>query len=99
VIRLFDHALQGIVRVFLQSDLYRESISAGSRGIGINNLKKETLSNLFFPPAPLSEQHRIVAKFDELMALCDRLEASLTAVATSPARCAAGRGAGASRGS
>jgi type I restriction enzyme, S subunit len=35
---------------------------------------------------PLAEQHRIVAKVDALMALCDRLEASLTAIATTRRR-------------
>ncbi|MFG6551066.1 restriction endonuclease subunit S [Sulfitobacter sp. M21595] len=73
-IRLFEPSLVGFVGVFLSSDLYRESISAGSRGIGINNLKKEVLSNLHFPLPPFAEQHRIVAKVDELLALCDRLK-------------------------
>ena len=78
VVRLFDPSLVGFVGVFLSSDLYRDSISAGSRGIGINNLKKEVLANLHFPLPPLAEQRRIVAKVEELMALLDRLEAACT---------------------
>jgi type I restriction enzyme, S subunit len=78
-VRPFDPALVGFFGVFLSSDLYRESISAGSRGIGINNLKKEVLANLHFPLPPIAEQRRIVAKVEELMALLDRLEAARTA--------------------
>ena len=78
VIRLYAPKVHSFVGVYLQSALYREGISAGSRGIGINNLKQKILSNLAFPLPPLAEQHRIVAKVDELMALCDRLEAART---------------------
>ena len=37
-------------------------------------LNRDSISNILLPLPPLSEQHRIVAKVDELMALCDRLE-------------------------
>ena len=37
-------------------------------------LNRESISNILIPLPPVAEQHRIVAKVDELMALFDRLE-------------------------
>ena len=42
-------------------------------------LNRESISNISIPLPSLAEQQRIVTKVDELMALCDRLEASLVA--------------------
>ena len=39
-----------------------------------NTLNSESIAALLLPLPPLDEQHRIVAKVDELMALCDQLE-------------------------
>lgn len=41
---------------------------------GQKRLPKSFLSEMPLPLAPLAEQHRIVVKVDELMALCDQLE-------------------------
>ena len=43
---------------------------------GQKRVPTEYFANSPFPLPPLPEQHRIVAKVDELMALCDRLEAA-----------------------
>jgi type I restriction enzyme S subunit len=44
----------------------------------MNNVSLDDIQNLVVPLPPLAEQHRIVAKVDELMALCDQLEQQLS---------------------
>ncbi len=54
----------------------RPSIIAMGRGIAFPSVSRQQIQELPIPLPPLPEQHRIVAKVDELMALCDHLEAA-----------------------
>lgn len=56
--------------------IFFKTASYEGTGLTVKGIKVEELLNFPFPLPPLAEQHRIVAKVDELMALCDELEAS-----------------------
>ncbi len=62
------------------SPYFWDHIQNNLRGIAYKGLNLGILRNLPIPLPPRAEQKRIVAKVDELMALCDRLEAGLTVV-------------------
>lgn len=47
------------------------------QGMTVKGIKQEELLGLAVPIPPLSEQHRIVQKIEDLMALCDELEKAL----------------------
>jgi len=65
------------VRLWLMSDhVYGNIEELASGSTNQVELTAQMAINQVLPLPPLAEQHRIVAKVDELMALCDRLEAS-----------------------
>lgn len=70
------------IRVLVQSPYYIDYAFEKATGATISNLSLKAMNNLPIPLPPLAEQHRIVAKVDALMTLCDQLEASLTTAAT-----------------
>ncbi|HXO37613.1 MAG TPA: restriction endonuclease subunit S, partial [Candidatus Acidoferrum sp.] len=63
------------VLIFLKCPHFVESgISKMTGTAGQKRVPTEYFAYSPFPLPPLAEQHRIVAKVDELMALCDRLD-------------------------
>lgn len=63
------------LKYYLQAPFYWEQIVTKAIGTGQPNINGTSLKNLLVSLPPLAEQRRIVAKVDELMALCDELEA------------------------
>jgi len=73
-VRRLDSIYAPYVKTFLGANIYWRQLEMVSMGTGQPNVNGNSLKNLNIPLPPLAEQHRIVAKVDELMALCDQLE-------------------------
>jgi len=64
-----------------RAELVERAYGAGKPGLNLDNIRF-----LRIPLPPLTEQQRIVAKVDELMALCDKLDTQLTTTRTDSRR-------------
>jgi type I restriction enzyme S subunit len=61
---------------------FQNAIISAATGSATPIINKSKWENLLITLPPLAEQHRIVAKIDELMALCDVLKARIAAAQT-----------------
>lgn len=78
-VRLLEGLCLQYIHLAVISPIVREYFSANASGASetMPKINQDILLSTPIPLPPLAEQHRIVAKVDELMALCDRLEANL----------------------
>lgn len=73
-----DYVSRSYILWLLQSDLMRKQFLGDTRTLAQPTLNVGLIRSASTPLPPLPEQHRIVAKVDQLMALCDQLKARLT---------------------
>jgi type I restriction enzyme S subunit len=66
------------VLYYLNSKMAREFAAIHHHGLTLTRIGLGNFRNIPVPLPPAEEQHRIVAKVDELMALCDQLKSRLT---------------------
>ncbi len=66
------------LKCLLKSPLFLNYVNSLMYGVKMPRLGTDDAIKSIHPLAPLNEQHRIVAKVDKLMALCDQLKARLT---------------------
>lgn len=74
IFKNFSKIYTSYLKYFLLSNIWNEIIHSESMGTTVHTLTIERAKEVSVPIPPLAEQHRIVAKVDELMALCDQLE-------------------------
>ena len=79
MVRPMDEMKGRYLPELFRSPFAQEQFNAPQRGIK-NSFRLTDITQFLVPLPPLAEQHRIVAKVDELIALCDRLEENLATV-------------------
>jgi type I restriction enzyme S subunit len=76
LVRPMDELKNRYLPEFFRSPLAQYQFNKPQRGLK-NSFRLTDMTEILVPLPPLAEQHRIVAKVDELMALCGQLETQI----------------------
>lgn len=83
LVRLIENTIDHKFLLYsLQDPNLMERVQDKPVGMTVQHLRVGGIETLLIPLPPLAEQKRIVAKVDELMTLCDQLEAHITQTQT-----------------
>jgi type I restriction enzyme S subunit len=74
------------LRLLINSPFVKQQSAANTQGIGNKNLVLRLINLFTIPIPPIAEQERIVAKVNQLMALCDKLDQQLRTAETESGR-------------
>lgn len=74
ILRPLGYAFDRYLVHCINSLSFREQVESFGKGATRFRISTGNLKQIKVPVAPIAEQHRIVAKVDELMAFCDQLE-------------------------
>ena len=73
IVRLHQKlAVPNFVKAVLCSSFAQKAFSTMSRGVALSHLGATTVASLPIPLPPLSEQHRIVTRLEEVLKLLER---------------------------
>lgn len=61
------------LKFFMETSIYWEQLRNGTIATAQPNCNGKTLANMILPLPPIAEQHRIVAKIEKLLPLCEQL--------------------------
>ncbi len=85
LLRFMPHCRNLYFPELMRTALVKRQFDAPQRGIK-NSLRLSDVGEILIPLPPLPEQHRIVAKIDQLMGMCDVLEEQIEAATVKKTR-------------
>ena len=77
--QLHESEMSSYIRLLIMSNPFQNQLLINATGMTAKGIKASKLKEIPVPIPPLAEQHRIVAKVDQLMSLCDTLEQQIDA--------------------